>query len=182
MAYDLATTWAGIGIKVDGMIIAGADSFEGAAIRLDSSPSASITGVNVSSIRFGLGVGGSIGTSLFLAFNTPTLTWLNGQELDRDWGIAFAVPGVKVTLGNALSQAWKVLKTLKKGSDLLRVSPEQIEKLRDVAAKVWAAREGGAVAASNKSTALVLDIPEAGWGAEISAYLAWGKVMTGGKA
>lgn len=178
MDLSMNQTWAGIGVKVDGMIIVGADSFEGAAFRLDGWPNASITGVNVSSIRFGLGLGGSIGVSLFFAFNTPVLSWLNNQYLDRDWGVAFAVPGVKLTVGNALSQSYKALKTLKKGRDLVtRVTPEQIQAFRDAASKIYSA--GGMP--GGKSTALVLDIPEAGWGAEMSAYLAWGQVMTGGK-
>jgi hypothetical protein len=175
----LEQTWAGVGVKYGGMILIGAESFEGAAFRLDNWPRHSLHEINITSIKGGLGLGGGIGMSLVFAFNVNTLWEVNGKEMG-DWGIQIALPAAKIGVGKLSVQ---VLKGLTKGADLLNdVSAKRLQNLRTIASLLYSlvfdVREGVTV---KEWKVVVIDVPEAGWGAELSAYMSYGEIDIGGR-
>jgi hypothetical protein len=178
----LEQTWVGAGIKVGGIAIAGAETFEGVATRLDDGANP-WQEVNVTSIRLGLGLGGSIGVSIFLAFNVNTLWEVNGKSI-TDWGLNIAVPALKV---NVQSVGWELdLAKYVEGSKFLSrefvrgMTPEKLAKLRDLASFVYnAATDGGDGATGGEPVLMVLDVPEVGWGAELSVFLTGGEFSAG---
>lgn len=173
-------TWVGAGAKVGGMAVIGAETFEGVATRLDIWES-SWHEVNVTGIRLGIGLGGSIGVSLFFALNANTLWELNGTTL-TDWGLNIAVPEFKANL-SSVGFELKLAEFLDETSkSFLRkdfigsLKPEGIAKLRDIASTIFNASEqflnGG-------SGIVVLDVPGIGTGAEVSLFLTGGEFSVG---
>jgi hypothetical protein len=181
MSCNFSTTWAGVGVKVGGILfIVGADTFEGCAFRLDSSPKASLHEVNVSSLRGGVGLGGGAGMSLFFAFNVGTLWEINDKKMEPDWGVNLSIPGEKIGIGKV---SVRVLKNLTRGKDLLKhFDAKRLADFRTLASMFWSMMfDVGAGVNLSDWKAIVIDVPEAGWAAEISAFATWGEISIGGR-
>lgn len=182
LRYD--QTWFAPGVKIGGMAVLGAESFQGCATRVDGFDT--WQEVNVTSLRLGLGLGGSIGISLFCAFNCPTLYSVNGKFVS-DWGINIALPGVKANakgLGTALNLATyldQAGRAFLVKPFIRSLSPEKISKIRDWMSLVYNSADGGAkmAVANGEPWVTVLDLP-IGTGAEVSAYFTGGEVSVGG--
>jgi hypothetical protein len=177
-------TWVGAGIKVGGIAIAGAETFEGVATRLDSWRTTWLE-VNVTGIRLGLGLGGSIGASVFFAFNVGTLYEVNNTVV-TDWGLNIAVPSLKANL-KSLGVAINLEKYLDSAGRVFlkrqfigNMTPEKLAKLRDLASVVYnSTTEGAAGILGGEPKLLVLDVPGAGWGAELSVFATGGEFTVG---
>jgi hypothetical protein len=174
MAIRWDQTWVGLGVKAGGIAVAGAETFEGIAFRADSTPAESGVEVNVTSIRLGLGLGGSAGVAVFLAFNLPLLF---DQPL-TDWGVTVALPGGRLSGNIAALSAFKSLPSVM--ARLEWFTDDRLELLKDIASAVYAgatdvrdAIDGG------DGKILVLDVPEAGWGAELSVSASGGELSVG---
>ncbi len=188
-----ARTWAGVGTKVGGhLFLVGADTFEGAAFRIDDWPTKSAKHINVSNLRAGPGLGGSIGTSLIFVFNTRTLEELNENQAvdkgnkfktERDWGINLALPGEKIGVCKC---SFQVLKGMTTGADLIKsFDAKRLEALRTLGSMFYSILfdVGGALNTSttdNKVAVIDLPVEGASWGAEVSVFASWGEVIVGG--
>src|SRR4051812_44669791 len=94
MAFEEDRTWVGAGAKVGGIAVIGMETVEGVVARLDDMQS-SWTEINITSLRLGLGLGGSAGAVIICAFNvTGVLYTINGLSVS-DWGATLALPEVK---------------------------------------------------------------------------------------
>jgi hypothetical protein len=170
-------TWIGAGVKVGGIAVFGAETFEGVATRLDSWNSA-WQEVNITSIRLGLGLGGSVGISLFFAFNVNTLWEVDGTGVS-DWGLNVTVPDLKVSI-DSLKMGLDLTKYVE-GSEFLTkafiggMSPESIGKLRDFASFLYNAPD---LQADSSPKIVLLDIP-VGTGAELSVFVSGGELSVG---
>ncbi len=175
-------TWVGAGAKIGGIAIVGADTFEGVATRIDSWESAWHE-VNVTGIRVGIGLGGSIGASLFFAFNANTL-WEINNTLVSDWGLNIAVPEVKANV-KSVGMALNLSRFLDMNSKVFlrkefvgSMTPEKLAKLRDIASFLFNSSDQFC---RGQSGVLILDVPFAGTGAEASIFLTAGEFSVGGK-
>lgn len=129
-------TWAGMGVKGGGhLFILGADTFEGAAFRLDGSPSASLTEVNVTSLRAGPGLGGSVSLSLFFAFNVAILSQIDDMYTGRDWGFNISFPEEKLPDGKDAVTAIKEAANLK--IPMSKLDPKSVEAFRTLGSLFW---------------------------------------------
>lgn len=183
MDLQFERTWAGAGIKVGGMAVAGMETFEGVAIRMDSLDNP-WQEVNVTSIRLGLGLGGSIGVALFFAFNVGNLFEVNGQSL-TDWGLNIALPRLKVNLQSIKLEL--ELANYIEGTEFLSkafiasLTPEKFAKLRDLVSFIFNSAIGaGEVLTSNEAKLIVLDVPALSSGVEASLFLSGGEFSTTG--
>ncbi|MFL9922623.1 hypothetical protein PQR75_46935 [Paraburkholderia fungorum] len=180
MGCALNRTWAGVGIKGGGFLfVLGADTFEGTAFRLDHMPQHSLTEINITSIRGGLGLGGGAGVSLFFAFNVHgPLVSINGKMPDWDWGINLSIPGAKIGVGKF---SYQILKKLTTGADLLKhFDTKRLADFRELASLFYSSMyDVGGGLNVGETKAVVIDVPDAGWAAEISAYSSWGDITVG---
>lgn len=182
MGFQPDQTWVGLGLKYDGMAVLGAESFEGVATRVDSATNP-WREVNVTSIRVGLGLGGSVGLAAFVGFNMALLEWGDGKALS-DWGLTFAIPEARVGLDDL--KAGLAIQRFLDGTDFLRDTfiaemrnAERIEQLRDFASWLWSTGETYGEGQSDEPTIVVIDVPGVGGGAEVSAYLSGGEFSAG---
>ena len=171
-------TWIGAGLKIGGILgVAGAETFEGVATRIDSWNNP-WNEINISSMRLGLGLGGSIGTAVFFAFNTLTLY---GMEQTRvsDWGLNVVVPELKVNI-ETLKFSLDLTKYVE-GTEFLSkafiggMTIEKMAHFRDLATSIYNTAE---LYTDNNAKLILLDLP-LGWGAELSAFVSEGEFSVG---
>lgn len=181
MGLELSRTWFGAGLKGGGFLfVIGADTFDGTAFRLDSVPQASLHELNITSVRGGLGLGGGIGVSLFFGFNIGTLWEVNGSPTGRDWGVNISLPGEKIGIGSWTKPFVNDIATA--AGMMSKMNLDRLGKARTLASLLWSGvvdARGGA--ASRTAATMVIDVPEAGLAAELSAFMSWGEINIGGR-
>lgn len=175
-------TWVGAGAKIGSMLgAAGLETFEGVAGRLDTWKD-SCHEVNVAAVRLGLGLGASLGASIFLGFNIANLWTVNNMVI-QDWGFNIAFPEVKANVrdaGSALNLARYVSgagRSFLKKEFYRGMTPSEIGKLRDLASSIWNTR----AKMTQAPVMLVIDVPGVGGGAELSGYWTTGEFTVGGQ-
>ena len=179
--------WIGIGVKFGGtFFIGGADTFSAAVIGV-SNDNHFIRYVQVDSLRAGLGLGGGIGTSVFLS-NVDVLDGEDGSvskllpgsvgELISGLNLAFQIPGVKLKFNkqliHVLGPLVSEIGTLEKFAlAVAKYGAKQIDvqKVRDIASVAINTCLSTAGMRSNDDFTTVIDIPPAGAGWEVGAYL-----------
>ncbi|SCL25642.1 hypothetical protein GA0074692_2000 [Micromonospora pallida] len=121
---------------------------------------------------------------MFVGFNMPLLESANGLSV-TDWGLNIAIPEVKVGLDD-LRYGLELDKFLS-GSDFLAPlflsemkNAERFGKLRDFASWLWSTGEFYGTGTSSDPAIMVIDVPGAGWGAEVSAFVTGGEFSCGG--
>jgi hypothetical protein len=149
------------------LFVVGATSFEGAAFRLDGAPGASVMEVNVSELQLGLGLGGAVGVSAFFAFNVVGPLWsINNSTSGISFAFNVAVPGEKLGVGSHVANVLQNLDTI--GKDTLKtLDAVSVQDLSDLAQIVYAGWQSGSSQASGQPSFIVIDIPGAGWGAQV---------------
>jgi hypothetical protein len=186
MAFRTDQTWVGLGIKGGGhLAVIGAETMEGAAGRLDQFTT-SVREFNISSIRFGPGLGGSVGVSVMAAFNVPTLQMLENKTLTpslSDFNINLAVPEFKASSKTMIALSKLGASLSKSSSKFLTkaviggLKPGDVATLRDFAHIYWqTVIEGKEADSSNAIKIIVLDIPSAGIGLEASLFWTLGEI------
>lgn len=170
-------TWIGAGVKVGGIAVFGAESFEGVATRVDAWDTAWHE-INITSIRLGLGLGGSIGISLFFAFNVNTLWEVDGTSV-TDWGLNIAVPDLKVNI-ESLKLSLNLAKYIEGSEFLIKpfmagMNLEKIAQFRELASFIYNSSE---LDAAGNARLVLLDIP-VGTGAELSVFVSGGEFSVG---
>ncbi len=189
MDFREDNTWVGIGIKGGGhLFVVGAETAEIVAGRLDQFTT-SLKEMNISSFRFGPGLGGGVGVCLFMAFHTPQLGMLNGTQISpalKDFNVNISME-LKIPLGNSfklikplatrVAAASRFAGGIKTGLGALKAS--DVSTLRDFAHMYYQAVVEGGDAANNTSVSktIVMDIPGLGYGLEVSLYWTQGEIM-----
>lgn len=180
-------TWVGFAIKGGGhLFVVGAEGAQGYAGRLDQFTT-SLQNFNITSMRFGPGLGGGVGISMFLAFNTPMLINLNNTKISpalADFNVNVSVEA-KIPLGNSIKAIQPIARQLAAGSRLLgglktgigALKLSDISTLRDFAHLYWQASvEGSDAARTSAPKTMVIDIPGAGVGLEVSLFWTAGEI------
>ena len=156
----------------------GAETFEGVATRIDEWATAWHE-INITSIRLGLGLGGSCSMSLFFAYHVNTLWEINNSSI-TDWGLNISIPNLKVNI-----QSLKVSLNLAnyiQGTEFFTkafigsITVEKISMFRDLASFIYNSMELGV---DNLPKLILLDVP-GGWGAELSVFASGGEFNVGG--
>ena len=97
MVVTTHNTWVGFVATVGGMLNgAGLESMLGVVARADF---AAHCDVNSTSVRVGLGLGGSGGTAVLVALNRPNIDYFQNAGRQDGWGMALALPsgGLAIT-------------------------------------------------------------------------------------
>lgn len=171
-------TWAGVGTKIGGSLIAaGIESISGVVWNM-ANPNLNLP-IAIESARLGPGLGGGIGGSAIFIFNCASPFTIDGTDIE-DWGFNFSIGPkwsalVKLLRGAGyleaaadIRRAMKVTSKLQKG-----ISPKNYEKLKLGTNYVWQSYD----AAQGKSKPLIVafDLPVGSYGLEISLSLLRGK-------
>lgn len=180
-------TWVGFAIKGGGILfVVGMEGAEGVAGRLDQFKG-SLNEFNITSVRMGLGLGGGVGLSMFLAFNTPMLFQLDGTKISpalRDFNVNISVEA-KIPLGNSFKMIRPIASKLAAGSKVLgglksglgNLSMSDLSTLRDFAHLYWNATVEASDAANTRDPkTMMIDIPGAGAGLELSLFWTQGEI------
>lgn len=175
---NLRNSWAGIGTKIGGsMIAAGIESTSGVIWNLMN---ANIhMPVCIENARLGPGLGGGIGTSLLFIFNCANPFMIDGMEVS-DWGFNFSI-GPK---WSALLSAWKacgylnsiqeIRKALETTNKIQKViKPDTFEKVKLGTNYLWQSVD--LARGESKPVVAAFDLPFGSYGAEISLSYTVGK-------
>lgn len=178
MSFDPASTWIGVGQKTGFSLGPGYEQFVGAIWNCNDFRYA---GLRINSFRIGVGVGGSTGVSLVLIFNALNQARIHNLEVS-DWGINLAIGDRLGSIVSALRspRAWasfiRVLRTVNQSrvgrglssAGIRAVSGSDLDSLRNLASTSWSALDVEEARRTNEVKVIVLDMPFAGLGAEIS--------------
>ena len=182
MSFDPASTWVGVGEKTGASLGPGYEQTLGVIWNCNDYR---YTFLRINSLRIGVGAGASIGGVLILVFNAPHAGRINNLNTSG-WSVNIPLADTLESISNLIRrpQIWaSVLKAIRAvnqsraGQTLSRagiqaVSPDDLDNFRELAAIVGDARD----AAQNSNTAImVLDIPLAGVGTEISVNWSMGR-------
>jgi|GEM_PF-5283067 len=167
----LNETYFGVGHKAGGMIMAGVESAWGRLYNLNN-PCYNVM-FTCSTIKFGIGAGGGMGSIIALAFNIKKLRDLEKTNKGFDWGIGLDIGVVKASAiasavknHKALAVAVELAAMLKKGGNP-HLNGSDITNVRNLASVVF----NYSKLTSNEPELFFIDIPGAGLGAEVSVSL-----------
>ena len=175
----LRNTWIGVGTKIGGgLIAAGVESTTG--IVFNASNPQWCRPFTIESIRLQAGVGGGIGTSVVLFFNTPSIFTIDQLEI-KDWSVNLSLGpnwtavvknltkmgffGKAIKARGAIKSASKI-ENLRKTTILGKLNGDDLSGLRDGASYLYSARD--IASRGNKPTIVALDVPFGSFGAEIA--------------
>jgi hypothetical protein len=161
--------WFGIGGQTGGhLFVAGKDTVEACLFSFDSYQKR--FWLNVDGYRVGPGLGGSIGLVLVIATGAPEPSMLQGLKV-TGWDFQAALAGRWGDLAKAAKEL-KVVRQMASGAKFVdkTISVLEWEKLRDIINNLRR------VLMMEKKDVLVLSIPGAGIGLELSGYYGWGSV------
>ena len=187
MSFEPESTWIGVASKTGFSLGPGYESTVGVIWNCNDFR---WSGIRINALRVGLGVGASTGATLILVFNALNRGRVNNTEVS-DWGVNVAVVD---RLGSVLTgirsrQAWaSVLRLLRAvnnsgvgravsrtGIRAVAASGDDLNNLRNLASMAYTVRDVRAAGRNNDPTAVAIDIPLAGLGAEISVNWTTGR-------
>ena len=183
MTMTRSNTWVGFGANVGGMLVAaGVESMLGMMMRADG---AAQTDISSTSVRLGLGVGGSAGAVILASINSPTLDYLRRQR-QSGWGMTVAVPAARFPAGPHTAELLTGVRRVLAGAAGMsqaamaaRLTRDNVGRLFDYVQMALSAAQGGAAATSSAPALLAFGVPGLGGGAEASAYVTVGYVQVG---
>jgi hypothetical protein len=107
-------TWLGVGLKTGGtMVTVGFENTEGGIMNLGN-PNVR-NWFSLTSVRFGLGLGGGTGLTAICVFNCDNIRRLHNTQ-NTDWGVNFA-------LGERWDTVARTLKNMRFFSTVVRIGP-----------------------------------------------------------
>ena len=161
-------TWVGLGLQGGGtMLVVGWESTEGYMVR--GKMETAMVPVSTTGPRIGIGLGASVGLVAMFAFNCSRLT-----SLDKKWSGSpaanAALPTGKVS-SKGLSVLFKLADKLEDLDELKKAMDKMatVEALLTVAADI-SNTNSAASAVTTEPTLLVLPVPLAGTGLELTAH------------
>lgn len=154
-------TWVGVGAKYGGQFaVIGWDNSNGAIFNI-AHPTWCFA-FNLDNLRWGPGLGGGIGTTVIIAFNTVNITTLSGTEIS-DWGFNLSVAAKWDKIAQGLVNIKKYAALAKLGQ--IATAGKDMENIKLSANYLWNAYDMG----NRPKTPVMfsLDLP-VGWGLEVS--------------
>ena len=154
-AIDFNKTWWGYGYKYGGFLVAaGMETTEG---YIYNSKSLSWhERFTLTNVRLGLGLGGGGGAVAVLAFNTPSLSAVDGMEI-TDWGVNISLGGKISAMFNAMAKS--------------KLLPSDMEDIRNGLHYLYTEYD----IATRGSAPKIISFDLGGLGAELSANYVMGK-------
>lgn len=174
---DNYTTWIGYGVKVGGSAgLIGAETTDGKVCNLGYTTE--VYPFNITSIRLGVGLGGGAGVVAIILFNCIVIQSLN-DTTTSDWSLNVSLGGKWSEIVKGIRKRRFYAALARTMGDLTNASPEDITRIRNVCSYMYSAVEAEKLMPGTFS-AIVLDIPAAGIGAELSLSGLFG-IMTVGE-
>lgn len=161
--------WLGVGVKSGGqLLIGGVESLTSRVWCLGDGESFDLQMI---SSRWGLGLGGSGGAVAVLGFGFTVPYELDHKSSD-DWGVSVAITEkiISKSLVTSLSVAVTLARAAKMAG-IAKLSVDTLSQIRNLSHTLYAAYE-----ASKQSGVVVIDLPGAGAGLEVAAYVTKGKM------
>ncbi len=169
---DHFQNWFGVGVKGGGMLgVAGFETMDGYVANLGYPKHGH--GLNLSSLRLGLGLGASVGMTAILVFNCGNIQNLNDTQ-SEDWSINISYGEKWSDIVKALANL-RFYKTAAKLVSWANATPKDIDTIRNSMSYLWTA--GDMVA--NKPQLVAIDIPGTGIGLEGSIHKLYGTIRIG---
>lgn len=168
--YD---TWVGLGGKVGGSLgFIGAESADGYVWNVGYPQH--VHPLNITSFRFGPGLGGGVGMVAMFVFNCGNIASLNNTT-NSDWSINVSLAGKWSELVKGLKK-YKFFIALAKYMDNT-MTPDDMSSIRNGLSYLYSAAEISGMDYSPKT--ITLDIPAAGIGVELSMSFMLGIITIG---
>lgn len=170
MAFDVNTTWLGIGEKTGGMLfVVGFEGMEGKVWHMGTS-SLSYS-MSVTAPKVGVGLGGGAGLVAVCIFNCDNpLVRLNNTNLN-DWGVNISLGGKWKAVAKALMKAGFYARLAKIGARAGKL--KNVDDLRNDLHYIYNTLD---IAASDSSPKVVVFDMPVGYGLELSASYNFGKL------
>lgn len=170
MAFDVNTTWLGIGEKTGGMLfVVGMEGTEGKMFNLGNINAR--CGFSLLNARLGLGLGGGTGLVALCVFNCDSpITRINNTPAD-DWGVNISIGGQWAKIAKALKNYHFFTTVARVGAKLHGLVPKHSEDIRNAMHYLYNAYDVGSAGAAPK--VIAIDTP-IGVGLEVSAVYALG--------
>lgn len=172
--FKMNDTWLGIGAKTGGFLVCGGvESTVGPIFKLSNT--AFRLQFSLTSIRFGLGVGGGTGLVAMCVFNCPHIARLDNM-MNYDWG-------VNLSLGAKWDDVAKTLRNYRFFAAVaaigtkLAFNPKAIEDIRNVMHYLYNIYDMGTM--DNTPTVIAFDTP-VGTGVEASINWCVGRIHIDG--
>lgn len=168
-----ATRWMGVGAKSGGQLLIG--GYESVTARLWNLDDGKSFDLEVISSRWGLGLGGSGGAVAVLGFGFSVPYELDGKS-SNDWGVNIAI--TEKVLSKSLITSFTVAVAMAraaKATGIAKMSVEMLASIRNLSHTIFAGYE-----VSKRSEIVTIDLPEAGVGLEVSAYITRGTMYIAG--
>lgn len=166
--------WFGVGVKGGGSIGPGGfETMEGYISNLGI-PSHSHS-INISYLRIGPGLGAGAGMCAIFVFNCMNPQNLH-QKSDSSWSINVSLGGKWSDIAKALSKSKLFTIAPKLVNGLGRVTLGELDEIRNISSYLFNAYE---LKETSRDKVVVIDIPLAGVGLELSAHKLYGTIYIG---
>ncbi len=123
-------------------------------------------------VRGGIGLGGSVGAIFCAVYNCPNLWRLDGAWVS-DWSINVALGEKWDSVVKGLKN-YNLISTVKRINDSKKATPADLENIRNGASYIYGTVD--TIRMDDKPKLVTIDIPLAGVGYELSAYVSAGKI------
>jgi hypothetical protein len=164
-------TWLGVGAKVGGQFLArGRETTIGKIYNLGNLRYNHW--FSIKNKRLGLGLGGGADANVICVFKSRSLNWLYSGQQTSDWGVNISLGKQWSDLVKLLSPKYlKILEFMAKNVDSL----SNIDDLRDIGSFLYSTIDFSTTKAEHPI--LNFDIPLAGGGVELSAFVTRGEIQ-----
>ncbi|MEK7725394.1 MAG: hypothetical protein AAB336_13660 [Acidobacteriota bacterium] len=164
-------SWVGLGFKGGGFTaIAGFDYVSGTLRNVGLM--SEHHDFHILNVRGGIGLGGSVGAIFCAVYNCPNL-WRLHDTWVSDWSINVALGGRWDSVAKGLKN-YNLIATVKKINDSKKLNPADLENIRNGASYIWGAVD--TIRMNDSPKLITIDIPMAGVGYELSAFVSAGKI------
>ena len=171
---DNFANWFGVGVKGGGSIGPGGfETMEGYISNLGMINHTH--SINISYLRIGPGLGAGVGLSAIYVFNCRNPQSLH-QKNDSSWGVNVSIGPKWSDIAKVLAKSG-LLKIIPKAvSSITKLTRSELDDLRNIASYIYSACE---IKDISRDKVMVIDIPLAGVGLELSAHQLHGTIFIG---
>ena len=165
--FPNASRWLGVGFKSGGQL--GIGGVESTTAKLWCLQDGESFDLEIISGRWGLGLGGSGGFVVVFGFGFTVAEELH-REPANDWGVNIAFTEKLISKSMISSFQFALLEMkMARATGILKLAPSTLEQLRNLGHTIF-----GGLEVAKHSGVVVIDLPFAGIGLEVSAYVTRG--------
>lgn len=173
---DNYTTWIGYGAKFGGSLgLIGAESTDGKVCNLGYTND--VCPISITSMRLGPGLGGGVGVVAMIVFNCINVYELNNTNTS-DWSLNISLGGKWSEIVKGVRKRRFYRAVINTMGDLTNATPGELTSIRNTCSYMYSAVEAEGLMPGTPSL-MVLDIPAAGIGAELSLSWLYGIISVG---